>query len=144
VTTFVHSVKIILVSLRSSAFSWQSSCSRKFEGVRANRRKYDDLVTGPSDLNAQPRHLWSCTTDSAPSEARKQGSGGGSPRKYDDLVTGPSTWMLSQSTYGAVPPTTRRAKRENGGLGKDPPGSTMTYSQVLRTWMLSQGTRAIV
>jgi hypothetical protein len=25
-----------------------------------------------------------------PSEARKRGSGGGSPRKYDDLLTGPS------------------------------------------------------
>jgi hypothetical protein len=31
--------------------------------------------------------------------------------------------------------TARRAKRENGGLGEDPPGSTMmTYLQVLRTW----------
>jgi hypothetical protein len=30
------------------------------------------------------------TRDSAPSEARKWGSGGGSPRKYDDLLTGPS------------------------------------------------------
>jgi hypothetical protein len=28
--------------------------------------------------------------DSAPSEARKQGSGGGSPRKYDDLLKGPT------------------------------------------------------
>jgi hypothetical protein len=27
----------------------------------------------------------SLTDDSAPSEARKRGSGGGSPRKYDDL-----------------------------------------------------------
>jgi hypothetical protein len=27
----------------------------------------------------------------------------------------------------AVPVTARRAKRENGGLGEDPPGSTMTY-----------------
>jgi hypothetical protein len=32
--------------------------------------------------------------------------------------------------------TARRAKRENGGLGEDPPGGTMTY---LRTWMFSQG-----
>ena len=39
----------------------------------------------------------------------------------------------------ALPVTARRAKRENGGLGEDPPGSTMTYLQVLRTWMLSQG-----
>jgi hypothetical protein len=28
--------------------------------------------------------------DSAPSEARKRGSEGGSPRKYDDLLTGPT------------------------------------------------------
>jgi hypothetical protein len=37
--------------------------------------------------------------------------------------------------------TARRAKRENGGLGEDPPGSTMTYYQVLRTSMFSQGLR---
>jgi hypothetical protein len=35
--------------------------------------------------------------NSAPSEARKRGSGGGSPRKYDDLLTGPSD--LSSSIY---------------------------------------------
>ena len=28
------------------------------------------------------------SSDSAPSEARKRGSGGGSPRKHDDLTTG--------------------------------------------------------
>jgi hypothetical protein len=28
---------------------------------------------------------------------------------------------------GALLPTARRAKRENGGLGEDPPESTMTY-----------------
>jgi hypothetical protein len=31
-----------------------------------------------------------CASDSEPSEARKRGSGGGSPRKCDDLLTGPS------------------------------------------------------
>jgi hypothetical protein len=37
------------------------------------------------------RQLWSCASDSAPSEARKRGSEGGSPRKYDDdSLTGPS------------------------------------------------------
>jgi hypothetical protein len=35
--------------------------------------------------------------------------------------------------------TARRAKRENGGLGEDPPGRKITYQQVLRTWMFSQG-----
>jgi hypothetical protein len=33
---------------------------------------------------------WNCTSDNAPSEARKRGSGGGSPRKYDNVLTGPS------------------------------------------------------
>jgi hypothetical protein len=32
-----------------------------------------------------------------------------------------------EGRYGAVPTTARRAKRENGGLGEDPPGSTMAY-----------------
>ena len=67
---------------------------------------------------------------------RKRGSGGGSPRKRDDLLTGPSdldfqsrqwTWIFSQGSEGVVPVTARRAKRENGGLGEDPPGSMMTY-----------------
>jgi hypothetical protein len=35
--------------------------------------------------------------------------------------------MLSQGSEGGLPVTARRAKRENGGLGEDPPGSTMTY-----------------
>jgi hypothetical protein len=39
---------------------------------------------------------WSSTDDSAPSEARKRGSGGGSPRKYDHLLTGPSDLDLHQ------------------------------------------------
>jgi hypothetical protein len=48
-------------------------------------------------------------------------------------------WMISQGNYGAVPVTARRAKRENGGLGEDPPGSTIRYKQVVRAWMFSQG-----
>jgi hypothetical protein len=40
--------------------------------------------------------------------------------------------------------TARRAKRENGGLGEDPPGSTMTYRQVLRTWMYLEGVKSSV
>jgi hypothetical protein len=43
------------------------------------------------------------------------------------------------SSDQALPVTARRAKRENEGLGEDPPGSTITYLQVLRTWMFSQG-----
>jgi hypothetical protein len=42
-----------------------------------------------------------------------------------DLLTVPRIWMLSLDSNGAVPVTARRAKRENGGLGEDPPGSTM-------------------
>jgi hypothetical protein len=62
----------------------------------------------------------SFTSDSAPSEARKRGSGGGYPRKHDDLLMG-----LSDLAAKAVPGTTRRAKRENGGLGEDTPGGTI-------------------
>jgi hypothetical protein len=35
------------------------------------------------------------------------------------------TCLLCQVSYGAVPVTARRAKRENGGMGEDPPGSTI-------------------
>ena len=42
--------------------------------------------------------------------------------------------MFSQGSDEALPVTGRRAKRENGGLGEDPPGSTITRQQVLRTW----------
>jgi hypothetical protein len=46
--------------------------------------------------------------------------------------------MCSQGSYGAVPVTARRAKRENGGLGEDPPGSTMTLlTGPFQTWVLS-------
>jgi hypothetical protein len=38
-----------------------------------------------------------------------------------------SNWWLLQGSEGALPVTTHRANRENGGLGEDPPGSTMTY-----------------
>jgi hypothetical protein len=41
-------------------------------------------------LSQNMKQLWSSANDSAPSEARKRGSGGGSPRKYDDFLTGPS------------------------------------------------------
>ena len=43
-----------------------------------------------------------------------------------------------QSGSCKLPVTACRAKRENGGLGEDPLGGTMTYEQVLRTWMFSQ------
>ena len=62
---------------------------------------------------------------SVPSEARKRGSGGGSPRKYDNILTGPSD--LGVQSVMELYRAACRAKRENGGLGEDPPGSTMTY-----------------
>jgi hypothetical protein len=37
---------------------------------------------------------------------------------------------LLPSSDQALPVTARRAKRENGGLGEDPPGSTLIYIQV--------------
>ena len=56
----------------------------------------------------------------------------------------PGSLGLNQGSYGAVPMTACRAERENEGLGEDPPGSTMTYQQVLRTWMFSQGSDGAV
>jgi hypothetical protein len=47
--------------------------------------------TTTADLDVQSRDgsykLWSRISDSASSEARKRGSGGGSPRRYDDSLT---------------------------------------------------------
>ena len=43
-------------------------------------------VLGSCSLDVQSSEWWSCTGDSAPSEARKWGSGGGSPRKHDDFT----------------------------------------------------------
>jgi hypothetical protein len=49
--------------------------------------------------------------------------------------------MLSQDSDGALPVTVRRAKRETGGLGEDPPGSNdhLVTNGSFRTWMLSEG-----
>jgi hypothetical protein len=64
----------------------------------------------------------------APSEARKRGSGGGSPRKYDDLLTGRSDLAIRVKTvmepYQSDSGPSEVRKR---GLGENPPGSTMTY-----------------
>jgi hypothetical protein len=42
-----------------------------------------------------------------PSEARKRGSGGGSPRKHDDLLTGRSDLDAQWGSEGALPVTAR-------------------------------------
>jgi hypothetical protein len=46
-----------------------------------------------SDLDVYSRHLWSATSDSAPSEARKRGSGGGSP---GSTITYLLIWVCSR------------------------------------------------
>ena len=43
-------------------------------------RKLDDLLTGPSDLDAQRGG-----EGALPVTARQRGSGGGTPMKYEDL-----------------------------------------------------------
>ena len=90
------------------------------------------------DLDVQSRQLWSSASDNGPSGARKRGSGGGYPRKYDDLQQVRRTW-ISQSSYGAVPVTASRAKRENGGLGEDPPGSPTTHHHWQNRYSFLQG-----
>jgi hypothetical protein len=70
-------------SLRSARCHWHS----RSEGHGTRISLFDSL---PSNLDVRSIRLWSCASDSAPSEARKRGSGGGSPRKHDDVLTGPS------------------------------------------------------
>jgi hypothetical protein len=59
----------------------------------------------------------SSTGDSAPSEARKRGSGGGSPRKHDDLLTegGLRHSMVSARSAHTKAPV-KRATGRSGGL----------------------------
>ena len=57
------------------------------------------LLKGTVICPLYSNYLWRFTSDSAPSEARKRGSGGGSPRKYDDLFTGASD-LLERSCCG--------------------------------------------
>jgi hypothetical protein len=67
------------------------------------------------------------THDSAPSEARKRGSGGGSPRKSDDPQAGPSDLsrkhQINQlhSSEGALYPRQRAERSEKRGSGGGSP-----------------------
>jgi hypothetical protein len=70
-------------------------------------RKYDDLLKGPSDPDVQSKQRESSTSDSAPSEARKRGSGG------------PRICIMSMVPYTNIDP--KESNRE------DPPGRTITY-----------------
>ena len=59
-------------------------------------------------------NLASPTSDSAPSEARKRGSGGESPRKIDDWFSlRPSVTRLASPTSDSTPSEAR--KRGSGG-----------------------------
>jgi hypothetical protein len=77
------------------------SLEKKTHTVRAKRARGvwgispQDIETGGWNgwwcsgvVHSQSVVLWTWSSDSAPSEARKRGSGGGFPRKYDDLLTG--------------------------------------------------------
>jgi hypothetical protein len=79
---------------------------------------------GRSDPDVQPRQLWSCTSDSALSEARKRGSGGGSPRKYDLHIprNGRVSGMLLLVSGLLVPCNVRRRRLLQGVWGAGPPG----------------------
>jgi hypothetical protein len=115
---------------QSSTSDSTPSEARKRGSGGGSPRKSDDPAPGPSDLSKhQIDHLHSSdqssTSDSTPSEARKRGSGGGSPRKSDDPAPGPSDLSKHQidhlhSSDGALPPTARRAKRENGDMVNTP------------------------
>jgi hypothetical protein len=79
-------------------------------------------------MDVQLRQLRSCASDSTSSEARKRGSGGGSPRKHDEVLTGASDLGVQprQLVNGAVLVTARRAtKRGSGG------GSPRKHNEVL-------------
>jgi hypothetical protein len=61
-----------------------------------------------------------------PSEARKRGSGGGSPRKYDDLLAGPSDLLdklidLLRSGDQAVPVNSEPSEARKRGFGGGSP-----------------------
>jgi hypothetical protein len=67
------------------------------------------------------RRLWSCTSDSAPSEARKRGSGGGSPRKHDDLLTGRLYLdVLSRRLWSCTSDSAPSEARKRGSGGGSP------------------------
>jgi hypothetical protein len=52
---------------------------------------------------------------------------GSSSRGSKSCVPGGLPLGPPPGSNGTLPVTARRAKRENGGLGEDPPGSTITY-----------------
>jgi hypothetical protein len=81
---------------------------------------------------SQTRQVWSCASDSAPSEARKRGSGGGSPRKHDDSLTGPpdlevQSRQLWSCTHDSAPSEARKRGSGGGSPGKsDDPSANPT------------------
>jgi hypothetical protein len=79
------------------------------------------MLTGPSDLEVQSKQLWSSASGSAPSEARKRGSGGGSPRKYDDILTGPCDLEVqSRQLWSCASDSAPSEARKRGSGGGSP------------------------
>jgi hypothetical protein len=60
------------------------------DGLQHVRNTYHNHKPERSEPDWSGEQLSSSTSDNAPSEARKRGSGGGSPRKYHDLKADPS------------------------------------------------------
>jgi hypothetical protein len=79
-------------------------------------------------LDVLSRQLWSCTNNSAPSEARKRGSGGGSPRKYDDILTrSPGCAVQSRQLWSCTNNSAPSEARKRGSGG----GSPRKYDDLL-------------
>jgi hypothetical protein len=58
---------------------------------------------GQTRISQTTKQRSNSTSDSEPSQARKRGSGGGSPRKYDDLLaTGPSDLDVDPDLLGLL------------------------------------------
>jgi hypothetical protein len=72
--------------------------------------------------------MFSQGSDSAPSEARKRGSGGESPRMHDDLLTALSE-LDAQPRHlrSCAGDSTPSEARKRGLFGEDPPRSSMSY-----------------
>jgi hypothetical protein len=72
---------------------------KAYGGIRAKR------APGTADVAARAMHTKRCPSSRS---------------------SGPVNFQVPSSDQ-ALPVTARRAKRENGSLGEDPPGSTLTY-----------------
>jgi hypothetical protein len=78
--------------------SYQLDALRSLEDIRGKNDLAANLRNSTSRVCSMNG---SSTSDSAPSEARKRGSGGGSPRKHDDLPQTPR-FLASLGTLSPV------------------------------------------